>query len=82
MYFNTTLAETGVLDTGAKIQYLCMLVRGVELRQFDLLSIDVESAENLNVEYIIKCLELNFYPLNSISKQNGMMRRGMKNHTV
>ena len=33
--FNTTLAATGTLDMGANIQYLCTLVCGEALRQFD-----------------------------------------------
>ena len=30
--FNMTLAATGTLENGAKIQYLCTLVRGEVLR--------------------------------------------------
>ena len=48
--FNTTLATSGMMDTGAKIQYLHMLVRGEVLGQFDSLSDNVESSETLNVE--------------------------------
>ena len=39
--FNMTLTFTGTLKTDSNIQYICMLVRGEELRQFDLLSADV-----------------------------------------
>ena len=38
-----TLAAAGMLETGSKLQCLCTLVRGEALRQFDLLSADVES---------------------------------------
>ena len=48
--FNMTLAETWMLETDAKIQYLCMLVRVESLRRFEVLSSDVESIETLNVE--------------------------------
>ena len=51
--FNMTLAVSGTLVTGAKIQYLHTLVRGEALRQFDSLSADVEGANPLNVETII-----------------------------
>ena len=40
---NMTLAEIGTLETGVNIQCLCTLVRAEALRQFDLLSADVES---------------------------------------
>ena len=41
--FNMTLAASVTLDTDAKVQYLCTLVRGEALRQLDWLSTDVES---------------------------------------
>ena len=40
--FNMALAASGTLDMGAKVQYLCTLVRVEVLRQFDSLSADVE----------------------------------------
>ena len=40
---STNLAVTGPPDMDAKIQYLCTLVRGEALRQFDLFSADVEN---------------------------------------
>ena len=40
--FNMTLAASGALKTGAKIQCLRMLVRGEALCKFDLLSADRE----------------------------------------
>ena len=73
-----TIAASGTLDMGAKIQYLCMLVRGEALRKFDSLSSDVEIKETLNVEYIIKGLELYFPPVKLLSKQKRVIRRGMK----
>ena len=44
--FNMTLVASGTLDTDAKIQYLCTLVRGEALHQFDLLSADMEIHRN------------------------------------
>ena len=55
---NTTLAASGMLDIGAKIQYLCTLIHGEPLRQFESLSADVESMDTLNVEFIIEGLAL------------------------
>ena len=62
----------------AKFQYLRTIVRGEELRHFDLLSADVESTETLDVDYIIRGLAKYFYPVNSPSKQNPAINRGMK----
>ena len=48
--FNMTLTTTRTLEMYATIQHLRMLVRGEALRQFDLLSADVENIETLNVD--------------------------------
>ena len=40
---NMTLTVSGTMDTGAQIQYLCTLVCGEALHQFEFLSYDVES---------------------------------------
>ena len=58
--FNMTLETIETLYMEPKIQYLCTLVRGEALRQFDLLSADVENTETLNVDYYIKGLALYF----------------------
>ena len=49
--FNMNLAATGTLDMDENIQYLCTLVLGEALRQFDLLSADLENTETLNLDY-------------------------------
>ena len=54
--FNMTLAVSGMLEADTKFQYLCTLVRGEVLRQFESLSSDVEITETLNVDYIIRGL--------------------------
>ena len=54
--FNTTPAATGMLEMDANIQYLCTLVCGESLRQFYLLSAEVEKTETTNVDYNIKGL--------------------------
>ena len=53
-YFNMTIAASGTLETGAKVQNLCMLFRGEALRHFYLLSSEVEIIEPLTMEYTIK----------------------------
>ena len=56
-----TLAASGTLETGAKIKYLCTIVRGESLRHFDSLSADVEGTKPLNVEDIILRLASYFF---------------------
>ena len=53
-----TLELAGMLETTAKVQYLCTIVRGETLHQFELLSTDVESTNPLKVEAIILGLGL------------------------
>ena len=48
--FNMTLAASGMLEMGAKIQYLRTLVRGEVLNHFDSLSSDMESTETITLE--------------------------------
>ena len=51
--FNMTLEASGMLNSGAKIQYLHTLVHGEVLRQFDTLYADVGSTTSENLKYII-----------------------------
>ena len=76
--FNRNLAASRKLEAGAKYQYLCTIVRGEELRQFDSFSANVEGTETLNVDYIIRVLAQYFPHLNLLSKQKRSMRCGMK----
>ena len=52
--FNMNLDEKGRLETTVKVQYLRTLVHGEVLRQFDLLSTDLESTNPLTVEDIFR----------------------------
>ena len=52
--FNMTLAASGMLEAGAKYQYLRTLVRGEALRQFHSLSSGLEGTGTLNIDYIIR----------------------------
>ena len=51
--FNMTMEESEMTGKDVKVQYLHRLVRGEALRQFDLLSSDVENTNPLTVEAII-----------------------------
>ena len=48
-----TLEASGTLKAGVKVKYLRTLVRGKALRQFDVLSAEVEGYTPLTLEYII-----------------------------
>ena len=65
------------MDAG--INYICTVVRGEVLSQFDLLSADVENTKILNLDYYIKGLALHFPLVSLLSKHKRAMRRGMKN---
>ena len=80
--FNTNLTGSGALKAGAKIQYIFSIVRGEALRQFDLLSADVEGTETLNFDDIIKGLAQYFLPVNSLSKEKRALLHRMKNHAL
>ena len=54
--FNMTLAASGTLEAGAKIQDLHTIFRREALRQFDLLYADLEIKQHLNIDDIIKVL--------------------------
>ena len=77
--FNMTLAASGTLAMGVKIQYICTLVRLEALHQFDLLSADVEGTNPLTTKNIILGLASYFFPVNSLSKKNRAMRHGTRN---
>ena len=76
---NKGLEESGTMVTGAEIQYICTLVRGEALHQFESLSADTEGTNPLNVEDILSGLASYFFPLNFLVKQIRAMRRRMRN---
>ena len=79
--FNMTFAATGTLETGEKIRYLCMLVRGEALHHFYLLHADLEITEILNMEYIIKGVSL-YFPLMNLLLKKACNAPGDKNRAV
>ena len=60
--FNTTLAESEIMETAAKVQYICTLVCWEVLRQFESMSSDVEDTNPLTAEAIILGLGA-YFPL-------------------
>ena len=77
-----TLAASGMLVTDAKVQYLCKIVHGEELRQFDLLYYDVKGTHPLSVETIILWLDLYSSPVNLLSNKKRAMRCGIRKQCV
>ena len=73
-----TLAASGTLATGAKIQYLHTLVRGEALLHFDLLSDEGEGANPLTIKTVILGLSLYYFPLNSLLNKKRGMHRGIR----
>ena len=66
--FQMNIKAPGTLATGAKIQYLCMLVRGKALRKLDTLSVEVGSTTSEHLKSIILGLGAYFTPVNALSK--------------
>ena len=76
--FNVNIEALGLLLPGTNMKFLCTLVRGEELRQFDTFSAEVESTTPEYLMSIILGFGAHFFPVNAISKQNHAMRRGMR----
>ena len=62
-----------------KVQYLCTLVCGEVIHQYDLLSTDVDSTQHLTVEAIILGLGAYFSPVNLLLNKKRSVCRGMRN---
>ena len=74
----STLEVPVIFKSDANIQYLCMLVRGESLRQFDTLSAEVVSSTPENLRCIILGLG-NFFNVNAFPKKKCAMRLRMSN---
>ena len=77
MNVKKNLRESGILVPSEKIQYLCTMVCGEELRKFDTLSDEVGSATSEHLNSIIFGLVIYFFPDNALSKLKTVMCRGM-----
>ena len=81
--FQMTLATTETLEAEVKVHYLCTLIHGEALRQFDLMSADVENTDiSLTVDDLLKGLAWYFFPVYSLSKQKSAIRHCMKNNAA
>ena len=80
--FNMTPEALVTLGIDAKVQYIFTVVCVEVLRQFDLMSADVEGKNPLTVETIILELCVYFFPVNLISKQKCAMRCVMRKPCV
>ena len=66
---NINLEVSVTNNSGSEIQYLCTLVRGEVLHQYDMLSAEVGSDTPKNFMSIILGLGTYFYPVNAMSEQ-------------
>ena len=74
-----TLVDTGTQEIDAKFHYICTLVHGEELRQFDLFFAHTENTDtSLTVDYLLKGLALYFLPVIFLLKKKRTMRRCIK----
>ena len=80
--FNMTIMASGTLETAANIQYLRTLADREAICQFGSLLAEVESTNPLTTEDIILGLGAYFFPVNSLSKQKRVMRRGVRKPRV
>ena len=76
--FNMTLAVSGTLKAGAKVQYLCTMVCVEALHHFDALSDEVESSTPETLTSIILGLGTYLPPIYALSKQKRVMRRRIR----
>ena len=76
--FNITPAASGMLGNYMKVQYLCTLVHGESLHQFDSISSDMEGTNHLTVETILSMFVVYFFPVILLSKKKHVMHHGMK----
>ena len=77
--FNMAHEASGTILSGLKIQYLCTMVHGEALRQFDTFSDEVVINPSKNLKSIILVLGTYVFPVSTISKQKCAIHRGMRN---
>ena len=71
--FNVNLEAPETLVASADIQYPCMMVHVEVLRQFDRFSAEVGITISENLNFTILDLNMYFFPVNDMSKQNSVM---------
>ena len=67
-----------LLSDNAKIQYLCMILLRENLHQFNNLHDQVESTTTTYLNQVILGLCAYFRPMDALSQQKLLMRRGMR----
>ena len=69
-----TLEESVMIADGAKIQYFRTVVRGKALHHFDTFFAEVGSNTSETLTFIVLGLGIYFVSVNTLSKQNHVMR--------
>ena len=73
-----TLEDLRTITANAKIKYLCTLLCGETLHQFDTLCDQVGSTTTTHLNRIILGLGTYFFLVNALSRQKRAMRRGTR----
>ena len=73
-----TIDDLGMLTASAKIHYLCTLLCGEELRQFDTFCDQLGSTNTAHVSRIVLGVGTHSFPVDTLSKQKCVMHRGMR----
>ena len=74
----TALDSSGAITDYGKIQYLCTLLRGGSLHEFETLLENIGHTTNKNLNRIILGLGTYFFPINYPSEKNHTMWCGMR----
>ena len=67
--FKTTIENLGILTASVKLQYLCTLLCGEALRQFDTFCNHLGSTNTAHVSRIVLVVGKYSFPVNALSKQ-------------
>ena len=68
-----------MLADNVKLQYICMLLCGEALRQFDAFCSQVGSTDISHLNLVIFGLGMHYFPVHFFSQKRRVIRRGMRN---
>ena len=75
--FNRAVDRTGTTTSVEKINYLCTILRGEALWEFDKLSSQNTGTNSTHLKFIQEGLLGYSFPINALSNQKHVMRRDM-----
>ena len=74
----TAVDGTGTVTVAGKINYLCKILCGEALQEFNELTSHNSGMENSHLKHIQEGLLGYFFPINSLSKKKRVMRRAIR----